>query len=176
MVPLDLATSTLTFTGFYLSYTESKMEIYPLALPMNYVKIQNSTTLANNQIVLQFLETPTAYMTQGNIYFSYIYFTNVYASNRIFALYQSFNENMASSLFSYSSFAFSPSTQSIFALVRTYTSINTPFFYLSVVNDLSSTGAAFDNFTLGMIAGTSGVSYNVDVMMLSNSFHGCNTG
>ena len=93
VVALNISASSLTFTGFLLNYTNSKFEVYSLAFPMSYIKIQNSTTLANNQIVLRMDNVPSTYMVQGKIFFSYIYFTNTYTANGIMALYQGFSES-----------------------------------------------------------------------------------
>ena len=85
------------------------MEIYPLAFPMVYSKIQNSTTIANNQIILNITTSPTLYMTQGKIFFAYIYFTSIFSANNVIALYQGFNQTSNSYQFSYASFAYTPS-------------------------------------------------------------------
>lgn len=77
IVELQISTSTLTFSGFDLSYANSKVEVYPLALPMNFTR---SSSAANNRAVLTFIATPPTYFVQGKIFFSYIYITNAYSA------------------------------------------------------------------------------------------------
>lgn len=81
---LDIATTTLTFTGFSLSYTKSKIEVYPLALPMSYTKIVNTN---QNQILLTVSQTPSSYFLQGVVMFAYIYISNAYAANTPISLF-----------------------------------------------------------------------------------------
>jgi len=177
VVPLNIVSSTLSFSGLQLDYTDSKMEIYPLAFPMVYSKIQNSTTLTNNQIVLDITTSPSLYMTQGKIYFSYIYFTNIFTANNAMALYQGFNQASNSYQFFYASFAYSPSEQTLFMVVKSYSSATTPFFSLNSVKILDSSGSSIDSFSLGYSNPAMGVTYSADAFIFSYSSNPCpNTG
>lgn len=84
-IPLNFTDLSLTFSGFSLGYTNSILEIYPTALPMNYTKVVNS---ASNKLMLTFLSTPSSYFSAGLIYFSYIYITNAYAAVTPISLFQ----------------------------------------------------------------------------------------
>lgn len=173
VVALDIASTTLSFNGVQLAYPDSKMEIYPLAFPMVYSKIQNSTTLTNNQIVLHITASPSLYMTQSQIYFAYVYFTNVYSANNAMALYQGFSQNSNSYQFSYASFAYTPSEQTLFMAVKSYSSATTPFFSLSSVKILTSSGSSIDNFSLGYSNPAMGVTYSADAFIFSYSPNPC---
>jgi hypothetical protein len=173
VVALDIASSTLTFSGFSMSYNSSRMEIYPLAFPMVYSKIQNSTTIANNQIVLTITTSPTLYMAQGTIYFAYIYFTNIFSANNVMALYQGFNQTSNSYKFSYASFAYTPSEQTLFMAIRSYSSFATPFLNLNSVKILSNSGSDIDNFSIGYSPPAVGVTYAADALVFSQSSNPC---
>ncbi len=116
-------------------------------------------------------------MTQGKIYFAYVYFTNIFTANNIMALYQGFNQTSNSYQFSYASFAYSPSEQNLFLMVKSYSSASTPFFSLSSVKVLNSSGNSIDNFSIGYSNPAIGVIYSADAFIFSYSSNPCpNTG
>jgi hypothetical protein len=168
---LDIATKTLVFTGFSLGYTNSKMEVYPLALPMSYTKIQNANA---NTLVLTISQSPSTYFQQGVVLFGYIYISNAYAANTPISLFPYITETNHGYVLSYANFAFTPSVSNTLIAIKTYSSTSSPFFPLSTYRDFTSTGTAIDSFVMGYynLSGT-GVAITSDILMVNASFEGC---
>jgi len=110
VLPLDVANSKLQFEGFTRNLP-NRLSIYPLLLPMTYTNIENSTTIANNQIYISTSKTPSATLyTQGKAYFSYLYITTAFSSLRVGTLFPDVNQTYYGYLVSYARFTFTPST------------------------------------------------------------------
>ena len=69
------------------------------------------------------------------VYFSYLYLSNIYSSQRVCSVFQGLDKNSYNLEAPYDSFAYTPASSSLFFAVKKLTSSTTPFFGLTTYNE-----------------------------------------
>jgi hypothetical protein len=154
-----------------MAYSGSYLEIYPLSLPMAYLKTPLSSL---NKVTLTLSDQPSSYFSQGQILFAYLYLSNVYSATRIAAVFPYLSNTFYGYTLNYARFNYHPADGSLLLAVKTYSTSSSPFLKLNTFKDFTGSGLAVDQFVIGYDNVTSGgAAYTADVFLLNASTSSC---